>query len=440
MNTIYADLHIHGRYSRATSTQLTIPNLAKYARIKGVGLLGTGDCLHPIWFQELKSQLTEDGTGILKDKDGFPFMLSGEISSIYSQGGKARRVHNIILLKNFEVAEQVSEVLTKRKVNLKSDGRPICGIPCPELVELIQGVDKEAEIIPAHAWTPWFSVFGSESGFDTMEECYKDQARNIHALETGLSSDPAMNWRVSSLDKYALVSFSDSHSFWPWRIGREATVFDVKELDYNNIIKAIRTKDSLVKTVEFFPEEGKYHWDGHRACNISLEPKESKRLGNWCPVCKRGLTIGVLHRVEELADRPVGFIPEGAIPFKSLIPLTEIISARLGIDQLYSKRIWEVYNNLIKAFGSEFAVLLDVEEARLGKVVDPRLAKAIVDVREGKVEIRPGYDGVYGYPVFEGADRGKLERNAEKKGSMEARASGKKAKGLPSGQKRLGEF
>jgi uncharacterized protein (TIGR00375 family) len=430
MNVI-ADLHMHGRFSRATSTQLTIPNLVKYAKIKGLSVLGTGDFTHPAWLAELKSQLTEDGSGILRNRDGFGFMLSGEISSIYSQEGKARRVHNIILTRSFEAADQINEALTRRRVNLKSDGRPICGISCPELVELILGADREAEVIPAHAWTPWFSVFGSESGFDSIEECFKDQAKNIHALETGMSSDPAMNWRLSSLDKYALVSNSDSHSFWPWRVGREANVFDVKELTYGDLLSAIREKDQkrFLYTVETSPSYGKYHYDGHRACNISLSPEEARKLGNRCPVCKRQLTIGVLHRVEQLADRPEGFVPKGVIPFKSLIPLTEIISARMGIEQLYSKRIWAIYNDLIKAFGSEFAVLLDAELHELKKVVDEKLARAIVDVRDGKVEIKPGYDGVYGYPVFEGADRNRLERKAEKG-----------LGGLPSGQKRLGEF
>jgi uncharacterized protein (TIGR00375 family) len=449
---IIADLHLHSKYSRATSTQLSVPNLIKYAKIKGLSLLGTGDCLHPLWLQELKSQLTEDGTGVLKDKDGFGFMLSGEVSSIYSQGGKARRVHNIILLKSFEVADQVVEALTKRKVNLKSDGRPICGIPCPELVELILGVDREAEVIPAHAWTPWFSVFGSESGFDSIEDCYKDQAKNIHALETGLSSDPAMNWRLSSLDKYALVSNSDSHSFWPWRIGREANVFDLKSLTYGDMLSAIREKDSkrFLYTIEVDPSYGKYHYDGHRACNISLSPEEARKLGDSCPVCKRHLTIGVLHRVEELADRPEGFVPKGAIPFKSLIPLTEIIAARMGTGQLYSKSIWAVYDRLVKAFGSEFAVLLDAEEHELRKHADEGLAKSIVSVREGKVEIKPGYDGVYGYPVFEGADRERLEKKAAKSADSEKKAGSKgmpKSKrsdssmsGIPGRQRSLADF
>ena len=446
---IAADLHMHGRFSRATSTQLTIPNLTKYARVKGLSLMGTGDFTHPLWLEELKGQLSEDGSGILKDKEGFAFILSGEISSIYSQGGKVRRVHNIVLTRSFEMADQINEALTKRKVNLKSDGRPICGIPCPELVEIILGVDKEAEVIPAHIWTPWFSVFGSESGFDRMEDCYQDQTKNIHALETGLSSDPAMNWRMSSLDKYALLSNSDSHSFWPWRIGREANVFDLKSLTYKDLLSAVREKDPkrFLHTVEVDPSYGKYHFDGHRACSVCLEPKESQKLGNSCPVCKRPLTIGVLHRVEQLADRPEGYVPKHAIPFKSLIPLTEIIGGQLGIDQLYSKRIWAVYNDLIKAFESEFAVLLDAGLPELEKVVDHKLAKAIIGVREGKVEIKPGYDGIYGYPVFEGADKASLKERMEKKAAKEAltqKNAGAKRPGrpkkVPAGQKSLGDF
>jgi len=440
---VIADLHMHGRFSRATSTQLTVPNLVKYAKIKGLNLLGTGDFTHPLWLQELKGSLKEDGTGVLRDMEGFGFILSGEISSIYSQDGKVRRVHNIILARGFEMAEQINEALTKRKVNLRSDGRPICGIPCPELVELIRGVDKEAEVIPAHAWTPWFSVFGSESGFDSMEDCYKDQTKNIHALETGLSSDPAMNWRLSSLDKYSLVSNSDSHSFWPWRIGREANVFEFKSLTYRDLLSAIREKDPkrFLYTIEVDPSYGKYHFDGHRLCNISLSPEESRKLGKWCPVCKKPLTIGVLHRVEELADRSAGYVPKGAIPFKSLIPLTEIISARTGIGQLYSKKIWVIYSQLIERFGSEFAVLLDSEEKELGRVVDGKLAEAIVKVREGKVEIKPGYDGVYGYPVFQGVDKAKLESKFEKAKLPAGKAKAKSKKSTPKpGQKSLREF
>ncbi|MEM7815564.1 MAG: endonuclease Q family protein [Candidatus Aenigmatarchaeota archaeon] len=434
---VFADLHLHSKYSRATSTQLNIPNLVKYARIKGLNLLGTGDFTHPLWLNELKENLKEDGTGVLRDKDGFGFILSGEISSIYSQGGKVRRVHNVILAKSFEIVEQINEMLVRKKVNLEADGRPVCGIPCPELVELILEIDKGCEIIPAHAWTPWFSVFGSESGFDSIEECFKDQAKKIHALETGLSSDPAMNWRLSSLDRFALVSNSDSHSYWPWRIGREANVFELKEITYDGIVSAIREKDPkrFLYTIEVDPSYGKYHFDGHRTCNVCLNPKEALRFGNWCPVCKRQLTIGVLHRVEQLADRPEGYVPKGAIPFKSLIPLTEIIGGVLGIEQLYSKRIWEIYNKLIERFGSEFFVLLEAEKSEMRKVVDEKIAKAIIDVREGKVEIRPGYDGVYGYPVFEGVERVRKRVNGSK--SKKPKGKNKSEKG---GQKSLMEF
>jgi uncharacterized protein (TIGR00375 family) len=404
---VFADLHIHGRFSRATSAQLSVPNLAKYARMKGLSLLGTGDFTHPLWLEELKQGLSEDGTGVLKDKEGFGFVLSAEISSIYTQDGKGRRVHNVVLAPSFEVADQINEALVKKGVNLKSDGRPICGVPCPELTEIIMDVDKSCEVIPAHVWTPWFSVFGSASGFDRLEDCFQDQTKNVHALETGLSSDPAMNWRLSSLDKYALVSNSDSHSFWPWRIGREANIFELKSLSYEELILAIREKDPkrFLYTIEVDPSYGKYHYDGHRTCNVCLEPKESLKLNNWCPVCKRPLTIGVLHRVEQLADRPEGFVPKDAIPFRSLIPLSEIIAAHLGTEQLYSKRIWAVYNQLINAFGSEFNVLLDAGEAEMKRVVDPELAEHIISVREGRVRIKPGYDGVYGYPVFSGKER-----------------------------------
>jgi len=399
---VISDFHIHSRYSRATSKQLDVPNLVKYAKIKGIGLLGTGDFTHGLWLKELKEQLKEDGSGFMHDSSGFPFMLSAEISSIYKDGGKVRRVHNVVLAPSFGTAEQINEALERRGVNLKSDGRPICGISCPELVEIIKSVDRRAEIIPAHIWTPWFSLFGSMSGFDSIEECFKDQTKHIFALETGLSSDPAMNWRLSQLDKYALVSNSDSHSFWPWRIGREANVFEMDRLTYDDFIKVMKEKDQkrFLHTIEVDPSYGKYHYDGHRACDVCMEPKESISNRKLCPKCGRQLTIGVLHRVEELADRPEGSRPANAIPFKSLMPLSEIISSVLGVNQLYSKKVWEQHTRLINAFGTEFKVLLDIPEETLAKTVSERLAEAITGVREGRIRIRPGYDGVYGYPVF----------------------------------------
>jgi uncharacterized protein (TIGR00375 family) len=396
---VIADLHIHSRFSRACSKSITIKNLEKFARIKGLNLLGTGDFTFPAWLEELKGELSDDGSGILKTKTGFRFILQTELSNIYKQDGKQRRIHNIILAPGFEVVEQINEQLLKYG-RLDYDGRPIFGFNCVELVEMLKNIDKRIEIIPAHMWTSWFSLFGSKSGFDSVEECFGDQTKHINALETGLSSNPAMNWRLSQLDEYSLVSFSDAHTYFPWRVGREATVFSFKKFSYENVIKALRTKRGLVETLEFFPEEGKYHFDGHRACNVCLSPKGSIAKGNRCPKCGRELTIGVLHRVEELADREEGYKPDGAVPFKSLIPLSEIISYRLGIESPYSKKVWEQYNKLIKAFGNELNVLLEVPLEKLKEMVHEKVAEAITKVREGKVKFKPGYDGVYGKPVF----------------------------------------
>ena len=394
---LIADLHIHSRFSRATSKALDIPNLEKYAKIKGLNLLGTGDFTHPEWIKELKRELTEDGFGILKTKTGFNFLLQTEISLIYSQDGKGRRIHNIVLAKNFDVVEQINSALLKRG-RLDYDGRPIFGIPCPEFIELMKNIDKDIEIIPAHIWTPWFSLFGSNSGFDSIKDCFKDQTKHIHAIETGLSSDPAMNWRLSQLDNFSIVSFSDLHSYWPWRIGREATVFDCKP-SYDEIISSLKNKN-IEMTIEVDPNYGKYHLDGHRACNVCLEPKESLKNKNICPKCKRPLTVGVLQRVEKLADREEGFKPKGAVPFKSLIPLSEILSALLN-SPVASKKIWQEYNNLISNFNSEFEVLLEAKKEDLVKVSNEKIADAIINNREGKIKIKPGYDGVYGEPVFE---------------------------------------
>ena len=393
---IISDLHIHSRFSRATSNTLNIPNLEKYAKIKGLNLLGTGDFTHPEWIKELKNELTEDGSGILKTKTGFNFLLQTEISLIYSQDGKGRRVHNIVLAKNLDIVDQINTQLRK-KGRLDYDGRPIFGISCVEFVEFMKNIDKGIEIIPAHIWTPWFSMFGSNSGFDSIKECFKEKTDEIHAIETGLSSDPAMNWRLSQLDNLSIVSFSDLHSYWPWRIGREATIFNCK-LDYDEIIKSLRNK-SIEMTIEVDPNYGKYHLDGHRACNVCLEPKESLKNKNICPKCKRPLTVGVLQRVEHLADRNEGFKPKDAVPFKSLIPLSEILSALLG-TALSSQKTWKEYNNLINKFGSELNVLLEAEKKELEKTANEKIAEAIISNREGKIKIKPGYDGVYGEPIF----------------------------------------
>ncbi|MBL7160279.1 MAG: DNA helicase UvrD [Candidatus Aenigmarchaeota archaeon] len=435
---IIADLHLHSRFSAACSKNITLENLEKYARLKGVSLLGTTDFTHPKWISEIKAELTDDGSGILKSKTGFHFLPSTEIANFFTQGGKGRRVHNVILAPSLEVVDQITEALGNRG-RLDYDGRPIFGFSCIELVEMMRGIDKHIEVIPAHVWTSWMSCFGSKSGFDSIEECYGDQAKHIHAIETGLSSTPDMNWRLSALDKIQMVSFSDAHSFWPHRLGREATVFDV-ELSYANIINAIRTGVGLKETFEFFAEEGKYHWDGHRNCNIVMSPKEAMKVDSICPVCKKELTIGVEHRVEELADRPEGFKPDGAKPFKRLIPLSEIITLVQG-GQPFSKKTWETYYKLTNAFGNEFTVLLDAGKKELEKATDKKIAKAILDVRDGRVKVNPGFDGVYGEPVLEGAKMKSPEKRPEKQGKKQhsvldfkkKRKAGKK-------QKTLGEF
>ncbi|MBU1204766.1 MAG: endonuclease Q family protein [Nanoarchaeota archaeon] len=399
---IIADLHIHSKHSRATSKQLNIQNLEKYARIKGLNLLGTGDFTHPIWIKELKSELIEDGTGILKTKTGFNFILQTEISLMYTQDGKGRKIHNVILAKNFDIVEQITEQL-KKIGRVDYDGRPIFGIKCPEFVEMMKEIDKDIEIIPAHVWTPWFSLFGSNSGFDSVEQCFKDQTKHIHALETGLSSDPAMNWRLSMLDKYTLVSNSDLHSFWPWRIGRECNIFDLKELSYDLLLNAIRTKQGLVETIEVDPSYGKYHFDGHRNCNVCMSPNESLKNKDICPVCGRKLTIGVLHRVEELADRPAGFKPKDAVPFKKLIPLSEILSKLLN-SGVASQKIWKAYYNLVNESRPEIDILLNLSLDELKKITNEKIAEAIINIRNGKIKIQPGFDGEYGYPLFSDKD------------------------------------
>jgi len=401
---VLADLHLHSKYSRATSKDLNFENLEKYARIKGLTLLGTGDFTHPKWIKEAREALAETSSdsGVFKTKTGFPFVLQGEISLIYTQDNKGRRVHLVLLAPNFEVVKQINDfLLTKGRTDY--DGRPIFNIPCPDFAELMKKISNDIEIIPAHIWTPWFSMFGSESGFNTVEECFKDQTKHIFALETGMSSDPEMNWRVSSLDKYSLVSNSDSHSFWPWRMGRECNIFEMKDLNYKNLINSIRTKKGFLETIEVDPNYGKYHFDGHRNCNISFSPEETKKHNNICPVCRKKLTIGVLNRVEELADRPLGFVPKGAVPFRRIIPLSEILSTLLS-SGIATQKVWKEYNNLIMNFGSEFNVLLDAKKEELMKFTSEKIADAIIQNRFGKVKIIPGYDGEYGYPVFSDED------------------------------------
>jgi uncharacterized protein (TIGR00375 family) len=402
---VIADLHIHGRYSRATSEQMNIPEIAKFAKIKGLNLVGTGDFTHPDWLKEIKETLLpEQETGLFKLAKGdssVRFMLQTEVCTIFDYRGESRKIHHVILTPNLETAEQINERLS-RFGNLTSDGRPTLNASASQLVEEVIGVSNENMVFPAHAWTPWFSIFGAFSGFNTVEDCYQDMTKHIHALETGLSSDPAMNWRLSKLDRFTLVSNSDCHSFWPWRIGREANVFELEKFSYEEVTEAIITNDSsLFKfTIETDPAYGKYHWTGHRNCNVSLSPAEAIKFGNICPVCRRTLTKGVEQRVEELADRPADFKREVAHGFLRLLPLSEIIATVLGADSPSTQAVWKKYNLLIEKFGDEYAVLIDAPLEAMTQVVDAPIAQAIVRVREGTAKVTPGYDGVYGQLVL----------------------------------------
>jgi len=410
---VIADLHIHSRFSRATSEKMTISEITRFARIKGLQLVGTGDFTHPKWIDELKQELTEvPGTNIYRTKTAGPnvhYMITGEVATLFPFKGDAKKIHHVVLTPSFDTAAQINDRL-EHYGNLASDGRPMLDMSAPQLVEEVMQVSDENVVIPAHAWTPWFSLFGAFSGFDRIEDCYQDTAKHIIALETGLSSDPPMNWRLSSLDKYALVSNSDSHSHWPWRIGREANVFELETLTYHEVMDAIRTRDParFKSTIETDPAYGKYHWTGHRNCKVSMPPQEATKFGNRCPVCRRNLTKGVEQRIEELADRPVGTKPANPIGYIHLLPLSEIIAAILRVSYPGVQKVWEIYNSLVARFGDEYKVLMDAPMDEISKVAEPRIAEAIVRVREGKVKVIPGYDGVYGQPVFS-EDAGNIE-------------------------------
>lgn len=445
---IIADLHIHSKYSRACSQDLTPKNIGAWADKKGISIIGTGDFTHPKWLLELKESLAEIAPGLyqLKDKSAEAyFMLTTEMSSIYKQGEKVRRQHTLLFAPNFKAVDRFVAALEKKGANLKADGRPITGIHCENLVKIALEADKDFLIAPAHAWTPHFGVFGSLSGFDSIEEAFGNEAENIFAIETGLSSDPKMNWQVSGLDKYSLISNSDAHSLR--KIGREANVFEIqeKEISYNKIISAIKNKNSkeFLYTIEFFPEEGKYHLDGHGTCKFSCEPAKTKKLGNICPVCGKKLLVGVLNRVDQLADHEYGFTPPSYIPFKSVIPLEEIIAEVFNVGT-GSKRVLEVYEKMVgcvpppyssppkggnkkipllgweglgKGVYGEFAILLDLSEEQITKISSREIATAIMRVREGKVRVEGGYDGVFGkIHIFSQEERENILRKPKQMG------------------------
>ncbi|MBM4128562.1 MAG: DNA helicase UvrD, partial [Nitrospira sp.] len=398
-----ADLHIHSKYSRATSSEMTLESLWKWAQLKGISVVGTGDFTHPRWFEEIKVKLEVYGNNILSLKkenelNDIPsscssevyFILSTEISCIYSKGGKTRKIHCIVFVPDFTAAARLNTVLS-RIGNLSSDGRPILGLDAKKLLKIVLDTSDRAILVPAHAWTPHFSIFGAESGFDSIEECFEELSSHIYSIETGLSSDPPMNWRLSSLDRITLISNSDAHS--PSRLGREANIFDT-DLSYRAMMNAIKKRGGFIGTIEFFPEEGKYHYDGHRDCGIRFSPKETLRYRYLCPVCGRRVTVGVMHRVEKLADREDGFKPEAAPVYYSLIPLTEIISETLKVS-VTSKVVETEYFKLLKSLGNEFKILMDSPLPEIESAGSSTLAEAIARMRSGKVHITPGFDGEY---------------------------------------------
>lgn len=379
-----------------------IQEIARFAKIKGLNIIGTGDFTHPKWLKEIQETLVEEpGTGLYKvaktPETQVYFMMTTEVSTIFTFENEVKKIHHVILTPNIETAVQINNRLSKYG-NLTVDGRPTLNMNAPHLVEEVMEASSQNMVFPAHVWTPWFSLFGAFSGFNSVEKCYQDMTKHIHALETGLSSDPKMNWRLSELDKFTLVSNSDSHSFWPWRIGREANVFELKRPSYREALDAVRLKDGerFKFTIETDPAYGKYHWTGHRNCNVALSPQEAIKFGNICPVCRRKLTKGVEQRVEELADRPAGFKPENAIGFMRLLPLSEVIASVLGASSPFTQKVWGIYNELIEKFGNEYTVVMDASKQALTKVVDEKVAEAIIRVREGKAKVIPGYDGVYG--------------------------------------------
>jgi uncharacterized protein (TIGR00375 family) len=394
---VFADLHIHSRFSRACSKDLTIENLEKWARVKGLNLLGTGDFTHPIWVEELRSNLVDNGFGIFLSKTGFKFILTGEISLMYTQG-RGRSVHLVMLVPSFEIVDKINRYLDS-KGRRDYDGRPIFKISCEQFTKDMLNISREIEIIPAHCWTPYFGVFGSESGFDSLKEAFGEEFSNIHAIETGMSSDPQMNWLISELNTKAIVSFSDSHSFWPWRMGREATIFgEIKT--YRDLIDSIRNNE-ILGTIETDPAYGKYHYDGHINCKFSSSPEETKKLGGLCPICKKELTIGVENRVLKLENQKIED-NKNRKPYFKILPLHELI-ALAKASSLISKKTWAVYNSMIEKFGNEFNILLFVNKNELNKFLpnDALLVDLIIRNRNGEIQVKPGYDGVYGEPMLE---------------------------------------
>ena len=403
---LICDLHLHSKYSRATSRDMDLAHMRQWAQIKGIHVIATGDFTHPEWLSQIKKQLEPAEPGLFRLKEryhlhsliatGSPeprFMLVTEISTIYTKNNRVRKIHSLVFMPSLEAVEKFNAQLGWVG-NLKSDGRPILGLDVKELLKIVLETSREAMLVPAHIWTPWFSLFGSRSGFDSLEEAFEDLSPYIYAVETGLSSDPPMNWRLSALDRITLISNSDAHS--PKKLGREANILET-DLAYKSIVETIKKGDpkTLLATIEFFPQEGKHHYDGHRNCNIAFSPAESREHKGICPKCGKPLTLGVMYRVEQLADRPQGFQPKNRPKYISLIPLEEIVADILG-QNVGTKAVEAEYQQLIESFGSEFNLLLNIPVKQIQRQAGPKVAEAIRRVREKELKIKPGYDGVFG--------------------------------------------
>jgi len=408
---IIADFHIHSKYSRATSRDMDLEHIFQSAQEKGITVVGTGDFTHPEWFEQLKNKLEPAEKGLYRLKaedDSVRFVVTGEISNMYTRNGRGRRIHNLVILPSLESAEKINNILSWQG-NLKSDGRPILGMDSEELLKIVIDTEPNALFVPAHCMTPWFGIFGSMSGFDSLEEAFGENTKHIYAMETGLSASPDMLWRMADGRKMTLISNSDAHS--PRNLGREVNVFDT-DLSYSAIREAIIKKDKskFLYTIEFFPQEGKYHYDGHRLCNVSMSPEQRKKVKGICPKCGRKLTVGVLSRVDELADREDGFVPPDAIPYKSLVPLKEIIAEAIGVGP-QTKSVEKQYQMLIQKFSNEFNILLNVPFEELSKFTLPKIAEGIKRVRSGKLIIEPGYDGEFGKVKIFQEEEEKEEQN-----------------------------
>ena len=443
---VIADLQIHSKYARAVSPQMVAPFIWQWAKNKGIGLVATGDWTHPLWLAEIKNDLEETGTGLLKlktqnssfDDDGPLFLLETEVSCIYSQGGKLRRIHTMIWSPSIDTCEKINKKLVSLGANLRSDGRPIIGLTSRQICEVVFSIDPKCLIVPAHIWTPWFSLYGSESGFDSIDEAYGVYSKFIYGVETGLSSNPAMNWRIKELDSRSILSFSDAHS-GP-KLGREATVFELESLSFENIRKALmepastktsagEAKNKIAYSLEFYPEEGKYHYTGHRNCNVKQTPEETNSRGTICPVCGRKLTVGVMHRVDQLAERSEEDLKlntknfdnisakmhysqayPARPPFAMLVPLQEILAEVFG-GLPTSKTIQNEYKKLVDRFNSEFEILLSSDVTEIKKISGDATADAVSRIREGNIFVDPGYDGVFGkvkiWPEEKRADKEK---------------------------------